>query len=119
MIAISNLVSCISVMVISSFLFKEFFYIILPLIFPTIQTFLVTGVAGMFVNQINYVAFNSIKFGRSMTLGAYLFVGMQMDLDNSYAYPVWATFGAMMTLVAAPLTLLARWLLDKYGPSVE
>ena len=99
--------------------FREFFNIILPLIFPTIQTFLVTGTAGLFVNQINYVAFNSIKFGRSMTLGAYLFVGMQMDLDNSYAYPVWATFGASMTLVAAPLTLLARWLLEKYGPSVE
>ena len=58
--------------------FREFFSIILPLIFPTIQTFLVTGVAGLFVNQINLVAFNGLwSEARYMTVGYYLFKNAQ------------------------------------------
>ena len=96
----------------------EFFYIILPLIFPTIQTFLVTGVAGIFINQINLVAFESLSAPiKYNTIGYYLF--RKAAAPTQYEYPLWATMGAMLTLVAAPLTLLTRWLLDKYGPSVD
>ena len=96
----------------------EFFYIILPLIFPTIQTFLVTGVAGIFINQINLVAFESMNANiKYNTIGYYLF--RKAAAPTQYEYPVWATMGAMLTLIAAPLTLLTRWLLDKFGPSVE
>ena len=96
----------------------EFFYIILPLIFPTIQTFLVTGVAGIFTNQINLVAFESLSAHvKYNTIGYYLF--RKAAAPTQYEYPVWATMGAMLTLVAAPLTLIFRWLLDKFGPSVD
>ena len=96
----------------------EFFYIILPLIFPTVQTFLVTGVAGIFTNQINLVAFESMNANiKYNTIGYYLF--RKAATPTQYEYPIWATMGAMLTLIAAPLTLLTRWLLDKYGPSVN
>ena len=96
----------------------EFFYIILPLIFPTIQTFLVTGVAGIFTNQINLVAFESLDANiKYNTIGYYLF--RKAAAPTQYEYPLWATMGAMLTLIAAPLTLLTRWLLDKFGPSLD
>ena len=33
--------------------------------------------------------------------------------------PIVAAMGIMMTAVAVPLTLLVRWLLDKFGPSID
>lgn len=96
----------------------EFFYIILPLIFPTIQTFLVTAVAGIFVNQINLVAFEAMNAPvKYNTIGYYLF--KKAASPTRYEYPVWATMGAILTLIAAPLALLTRWALEKYGPSVD
>ncbi len=96
----------------------EFFHIILPLIFPTIQTFLVTGVAAIFTNQINLVAFESLNANvKYNTIGYFLF--RKANAPTQYEYPIWAAMGALLTLIAAPLTLLTRWLLDKFGPSVE
>lgn len=96
----------------------EFFRIILPLIFPSIQTFLVTGVAAIFTNQINLVAFGGLEVNvKYNTIGYFLF--RKANAPTQYEYPVWATMGAVLTLIAAPLTLLVRWALDKYGPSVE
>ncbi len=98
--------------------FVEFFKIILPLIFPTIQTFVVTGVASIFVNQINLVAFEGLNTqGRYMTVGYYLF--KNTEAATQYEYPLLATYGISLTLIAAPLTLLVRFLMDKFGPSVE
>ncbi|MBR1974876.1 MAG: sugar ABC transporter permease [Clostridia bacterium] len=98
--------------------FVEFFYIILPLIFPTIQTFLVTGVAGIFINQINLVAFEGFGAeGQYMTVGYYLF--KNTESATQYEYPLLATYGVALTLIAAPLTLLTRRALEKFGPSVD
>ena len=96
----------------------EFFRIILPLIFPTIQTFIVTGVAAIFTNQINLVAFEALNAQiKYNTIGYYLF--KKANAPTQYEYPIWATFGVMLTLIAAPLTMLTRWALDKFGPSCE
>ncbi|MBP3422788.1 MAG: sugar ABC transporter permease [Clostridia bacterium] len=98
--------------------FVEFFYIILPLIFPTIQTFIVTGVASMFVNQINLVAFEGLGAeGRYMTVGYYLF--KNTEAATQYEYPLLATYGICLTLIAAPLTMFIRWAMEKFGPSVD
>lgn len=97
---------------------REFFSIILPLIFPTLQTFLVTGVAGFFINQVNLLEFNGLwAEARYMTVGYYLFKNAQSA--SAGELPLLATYGVCLTLIAAPLTLLTRWVLDKYGPSVE
>lgn len=97
---------------------REFFSIILPLIFPTVQTFLVTGVATLFTNQINLVAFDGLwAKPQNMTIGYYLF--SKAEAATNYELPVLSTFGVCLTLIAAPLTLLTRWALDKFGPSVD
>ena len=101
--------------------FREFFSIILPLIFPTIQTFLVTGIAELFVNQINLVAFVGLspRNTKVMTVGYYLFTEGEFAMDIPSRMPILATFGVLLTLIAAPITLISRWALDKFGPSVD
>lgn len=97
---------------------REFFSVILPLIFPTVQTFIVTGVATIFTNQINLVAFDGMwAEPQYMTIGYYLF--SKAEAATNFELPVLATYGVCLTLIAAPLTLLTRWALDKFGPSID
>ena len=98
--------------------FVEFFQIILPLIFPTMQTFLVTGVASIFINQLNLVAFKGLQAKPEfVTVGYYLFKDAQAATQARM--PVLATYGVCLTVIAVPLTLLTRWALEKFGPSVD
>ena len=34
-------------------------------------------------------------------------------------YPFLSSLGLLMTIVAAPLTLIVKYLLEKFGPSVD
>lgn len=101
--------------------FQEFFHITLPLIYPTIVTFLVVGMAGMFTNQLNLYAF----YGNGGNLGSeYWTVGYMLFQRINTAktlsdYPLLATYGVALTLIAAPMTLLFRKGLEKFGPSIE
>lgn len=96
---------------------KEFTKITLPLIYPTIVTFLVTGIATIFTNQMNLYTFFRDGANKShYTYGYYMFLHTQAGMTE---YPHVATMGLIITIVIAPVTLLARHLLIKYGPSVD
>lgn len=97
---------------------KEFIFITLPLIYPTLVTFLVTGLTGIFSNQIGLHAFfpNGIPDPRYNTYGYYMFIHIA---DGMIEYPHVAAMGLLMTMVLAPLTFFVRWVLEKFGPSVE
>ncbi|MBR5191797.1 MAG: sugar ABC transporter permease [Clostridia bacterium] len=97
---------------------RQLFSIVLPSIYPTITTFLVTSVAHLFTNQANlYTFFAEQAQPIVRTIGYELFVLVQKGVMS--AYPAAATAGLMFTLVAAPLTLLVRYLLEKFGPSED
>jgi len=96
---------------------KEFFYITLPMIYPTLVTFIVTGIAGIFTNQMNLYTFKGIKVSyRDYTYGYYLFLKTSQGMTE---YPQAAAMGILFTIILAPFTFLIRWLLEKYGPSTE
>lgn len=97
---------------------KEFIFIILPLIYPTLVTFLVTGLTGIFSNQIGLHAFfpNGVPESKYYTYGYYMFIHVA---DGMVEYPYMATMGLLMTMILAPITFLVRWALEKFGPSVE
>ena len=98
--------------------FVEFFQIILPLIFPTIQTFMVTGTASLFINQLNLVAFKGLQAKPEfVTIGYFLFKDAQSATQARM--PLLATYGVCLTLIAVPLTLLTRWAMEKFGPSID
>lgn len=100
---------------------REFWYITLPFVYPTMSVFMVTGVANIFINQMNlYVLFDGSGADWSLqTFGYYLYKETNVVGDSLAEYPHLAAFGLLLTFVAIPLTLGARWLLSKCGPSVE
>lgn len=100
---------------------QEFRYITLPSIFPTITVFLVVGVAGIFSNQASlFNFFGPSARGDLQTIGYIFFVKIFKNTDASFAqYPYAAAAGILFTLVAAPITLVVKNLLEKYGPSAD
>ncbi len=98
--------------------FKEFWYISLPLIFPTLSTFLITGVSALFMGQLNLFSFYGNAADSYMkNFGIKLYVDTLNAVKSEY--PRLAAIGLIMTAVIVPLTLLVKWLLEKYGPSEE
>ena len=97
---------------------QEFIYITLPMIYPTITTFITVGLAGVFTNQMGLYQF----FGRDAepslwTVGYYMYVSIQGAGLNDY--PFLSAFGLVMTFLTAPVTLIVKKLLEKYGPGVN
>ena len=100
---------------------QEFIYIYIPMIFPTFITFIVTGLAGLFTNQMALLAF----FGDSgknefNVYGFYLYVkALRADYVGETTYSMLSAMGLIITLIIAPLTIGVRKLLMKYGPRVD
>lgn len=102
---------------------REFFGVVLPLIFPTLTTYLIIGIAGFFTGQgAIYIFYGAGAEEYMSTYGYYFFTrvvnstGAVMSYSN---YPYAVAGGLVFTLVAAPLTFLAKYLLEKFGPSAE
>lgn len=100
---------------------QEFWFITLPLIFPTITIFLVAGIAALFTNQAGLYNFYGAGAHEHLhTLGYVFFVKVAKSSESNYAqYPYASAAGLLFTLIATPITLLVKWALEKYGPSVE
>ena len=98
--------------------FKEFIYIIFPLIFPTFTTLFVTGLAGVFTNQYNLHAIYGEMAPRNIyTVGYYLFVRVKVGTYADYTYL--SAFGLLLTAVIMPVVLVVRWLMVKFGPTAN
>ena len=100
--------------------FREFFQITLPLIFPTMITFLVAGIAGIFTNQAQVFNF----YGSSadyylQTLGYNFFIKVASGDASLPNYPYAAAGGVVFTVIAVPLTILIKRLLEKINPVTE
>lgn len=105
---------------------QEFWYITLPMIFPTFITFLVTGIAGIFTAQLNlYTIYENNA--PIETVGYFLYFQsvhsglvpqFNTAMNEAYlSYSEITAFGLMITLVVVPTTMLVRKLLTKYGPN--
>ena len=95
---------------------KEFWHITLPMIWPTFTTFLVTGFAAIFTNTAHLYSFFGDKAEYSLyTFGYYIYV--QTKAAGAAEFPQLAALGLLLTVVVAPLTVLFRKLLNKFGPS--
>ncbi len=106
--------------------FQELWYIVVPLIFSTITTYIVVAFAGFFTNYGYFFAFfggNANNYTLYDTLGYIFFVKI---IGNGYTtvnlldnYPYAAAGGLLFTFVCAPITITVKKLLEKYGPSEE
>lgn len=115
---------------------RELWSITIPMIFPTIVTYLIMGIAGIFTNQANLFSFYSYNLTLEnpaavpfQPLGYYMYVntlrsGVTLDLDNKLyigydpiTFPQLSMMGLMITVVVLPVALIVRYVLEKYGPS--
>ena len=99
---------------------REFFQIVLPLIWPTVTTMLVSGMCGIFTN---YAATQLLtpNSPNSSTIGWYI-VRHTTAAGNSttnevYNYP--AAVGLIFTAVGMPMVLGTKWLCEKIARNVE
>lgn len=94
--------------------------IVIPLIFPTITTYIVVGIAGFFTNQgMFHSFFGAFRDTNYATLGYEFFVLIAQDNSTPADYPYAAAGGLLFTLIVAPLTITVKSLLEKYGPGVD
>lgn len=99
---------------------KEFFYITLPLMFPTLSVSLTTCVIGIFTATLpTYQFFDSGSTTplHLWTFGHYMFAKVMKG--TSADYPMVSAVSVVVMLIATPFTLLVRNLLEKYGPDTE
>ncbi len=100
-------------------MFQELWHIILPNIFPTLSTFLITGVAAIFMNAGPLMTFYYTDAPEYVYTTGYYFTRQVMVDGNEFSYPIYAAGGIILTIISAPLTFFVKWFLEKYGPSSE
>jgi ABC-type sugar transport system permease subunit len=98
---------------------KEFWYVVLPLTFPTLSVFLVTGVATLFSNQYSLFLFEQPYIPEYYSLGYLLYVRAGLTSGSEQSIPPVAALGLILTAMAIPLTFLLKWALEKFGPSED
>lgn len=98
--------------------FKELVFIVLPMVWGTFVTMMVTSLVGFFTNDLNGYAFKGAEFNPQLqVLGYFMYNGTVNGGMGSY--PVLSAFGLMVTAIAVPFTMMVRRLLTKYGPKTE
>ena len=100
-------------------MFQELWYIIIPLIYPTMTTFLILGVAGIFSASGPLIAFYDTKAPDYVYTMGYYFTRQILVDGNEFSYPKYAAGGLILTIISAPLTLFVKWLLEKFEPTTE
>ena len=98
--------------------FQEFIYIYVPLVFSTISTFLITGIAAIFTEQMNLFTFYQLQDcnPEAMTMGYYLYATIQhWDTPKSF-YPFLSALGLMLTMATALLTFIYQKVIDRIDP---
>ena len=101
--------------------FREFFQIILPLIWPTVTTMVVFSMVGIFSNaslvmlltQENKSTWNIGYYILSYTLNA----NNTIRVEDTFGYP--AAIGLVFTLVNVPMVFGIKALCDRIGKDVE
>lgn len=99
---------------------KEFWFVTLPSIYPTLVTFMITSLAGMFLNQYNlYSFFGSGEHFGLQTYGLYFYVQTLLADGSRAEYSQISAIGLWLTFIALPLTYSVKFLLEKFGPSED
>ena len=99
---------------------KELWYIVIPLIFPTIITYTVVGLSTIFTNYGHYLSFYQERLPEIyQTLGYYFIVKSKQNAASATLYPYLSAMGIMFSLIIAPITMIVKHLMEKYGPSEE
>lgn len=96
-------------------LLQEFWHITLPTIFPTLQTFLVSSVAGSLTGDYGMYAFSKTSGGSAVPTMGYFFTAGIMN-DGEKNYPYYAALGLVLSVLTSIIVFTTRHFLDKKDP---
>ncbi len=105
--------------------FQEFWYIALPFVYPTLTTFIITGVATIFTNQYNLFTFYSSDLANMGpgTIGYIIYNNVQSSAASgdysSIAFHQMAALGILATVIIIPIVFSLKYLLEHKGPSED
>ncbi len=93
--------------------YQELFFIVVPMILPTVATFMIASVAMLFTDQASLYAFfgDGVDY-ENYTIGYYLFELVNRVGNGKSMYTYASALGIVCTMIAFPLTLLVRRLLE-------
>lgn len=97
---------------------QDFFLIYLPLIWPTLATFIVLGLPGILTSDIGLYAFyggNAPK--QLMTLGYFMTIKTVGATNDTY--PFLAAYGMIITAIMLPIVFGGRAILNKIGEKYD
>ncbi len=106
---------------------QEFLYITLPMIYPTLTTFIITSIAGIVTNRLNLITLYDDGAGKYSSIGYYLYMAAQdpsLSLSSPATqfrlnFPALSALGLIFTAIIFPVTMITRKLMEKYGPSAN
>ena len=101
---------------------QEFWYIVLPMIYPTLVTMMVVMVSSTFTEQFRMFTLFSNRGDAIGNIGYFLYLQVQKsdvwvpEGTNYVPYTVLSAIGLLLTAIVLPVTLIIKNLLTKYGP---
>ncbi|MDE5896584.1 MAG: ABC transporter permease subunit, partial [Clostridia bacterium] len=99
---------------------REFFSIVLPLIYPTLETFLIIGLSAVFTDQANlFTFFNENASYPIQTIGYWLYKEVFSSKATMSSYPYMSAAGLVFTAITIPIVMIARYFLNKLDKEVE
>ena len=94
-------------------------YIFVPLIFPTIKTFFICGMASLFSNQFNLFYFEGLGANPKYETIGYYFYKLIAERGGRQNYAYVATFGLFLSAMLIPVTLIINKLMDKWQEKIS
>ena len=99
---------------------QEFIYITIPMIWPTVMTFITIQLASFFSGKIGLTYFFGTSAEEYMyTYGYYFFVQSKAAVSSNHLFIPLSTMGVIFSCILTPIVFTVRKLLKKYGPSVD
>ncbi len=103
---------------------QEFWYITLPSVYSTLTSLFIIMMTGLFTDQMNLYNLFGDKAEPFGTLGYYLYKHARLlsstaESTSTPSISELSAIGLILTLIMVPLTLVARKLFNRFGPSEE
>ncbi len=97
---------------------QEFWYVTLPLIYPTVAIFMVTSVIGIFTSDFGLYSFYKVAGMTQIdTIGFYFIRGLTEMGESQWSY--FSAFGLVLTVLTAALVFPARAFINSKDPTVD
>ncbi len=95
---------------------QEFFHVTLPMIYPTLSTFIVGGFAGSLIGDYGMYAFSKTSGGAAIPTMGYFFTSGIMNDTEQLRYPYFSAMGLVLTVITCVVVFSVRALMNRLDP---